>query len=61
MSIAKPIDNKTGTNMAPSTAEVRQAETSVPTPPRRRLRTELCKAFEASWKRNEAAYRYLGR
>jgi hypothetical protein len=25
------------------------------------LRPELRKAFEDSWKRNEAAYRYLGR
>ena len=33
-----------------STAEIRPA-----------LRPELRAAFEASWKRNEAAYRYLGR
>lgn len=42
--------------------EVRKKDTTKETvKDRPALRPELREAFEASWKRNEEAYRYLGR
>ena len=40
---------------------VGNAETKPADPQRTPLRPELREAAEASWERNEAAYRYLGR
>jgi hypothetical protein len=60
MSVANPGPEKTA-NDPETAANGKAPHESTPPGAHPPLRPELQRAVEESWKRNEAAYRYLGR